>query len=837
MKLRAGLAISVLAAAAIPASAYYHFVTYQNGAAVPSKFDLTALQFNTVSIFVSESGPTTYGPNDNFNSVLTQISQAAQVWNGVSSSALRVAFGGLENSATVQNTPGIDVEFEDLAPGVEALGGPTTSLGTVTPAKGSPFLPIQRATIYLNRNMTIQPGPSYNEAFFLTTLHEIGHALGLQHTFTSATMSLATTRATRLAHPLSDDDIAGLSTLYPNAAFAQFGSIAGRITNGVNPVHLASVVAIRTGHDAISALTNPDGSYQIDGVPAGTYYVYVHTLPPDADILGPYNPDGSTAAPSGPVSTLFYGGTLPTLVTTNVVQVQAGAVTPAINIATTSQPNVPIYDGQIYNYFGSSQNGNTPADVNLQTPAPGNGTVPALAASLVTDNNGLAPGLTAQSIGGSVIVDQVYPYPANGFTYYGLQLGFSPFRQTGPQHIIFNTPNYTYVLPAAINLTAGPPPTVTGATANGDGTVTVTGTTFAPDTRIYFDGLPATVNLINPASGSAVVAPPPGTSQEQAVVSAFNSDGQNSQQVQPTPVTYAYGVSGTPIISTITPASLPAGAEASIDITGSGFNFTPGQTSVGFGTSDILVQQVFVLSPTHLQVNVLVSANAALSNPDVSVIAGFQSAIAPSAFHISAPVAGLPVPLPPITNAIAGLTGAYPGAVVSLYGSNLTAGNATPVVTIEAQPITILYSSPTQINMQLPATLTPGPALLTLNNGALSAYPITVTIANLPAGINGVQSTSGAFIDSTNPVHAGQTLIVTLNNNFAPEGTTINPGQVTVSLGGVSHSVFQVSNPVPGVYQVFFNTSATDPVGPSQQLVVYLNGVSSYPAAIPVVGQ
>ncbi len=831
MKCRGSLlVILALVLVALPASAYYHFVTYLNGAAVPAKFDLTALPFSTVSILVSESGPTTYAANDNFNSVLTQIGQASQVWNSVASSALRVSFGGLENSATVQNTPGIDVVFEDLPPGVEGFGGPVTlppTAASVTPAQGSPFIPIVRSSIHLNRNMTILPGPSYNETFFLTTLHEIGHALGLQHTFTAATMSQATTRATKLARPLSDDDIAGISTLYPNAAFSQFGSISGQITNGGNPVHLASVVAIRNGRDAISAVTNPDGTYEIDGVPSGTYYVYAHTLPPDADIFGPWNADGSVAAASGPVTTLFYGGT-PTLVTRNVVQVQPGAVTPSINIATTSQADVPIYDGQVYNYFGSSQTGNTPADVDMMVAAP------LLAASLVTDSSGAAPGLTAQALGG-IAIDQVYPYPANGFTYYGVQLGFLFGAQPGPQHVIFNTPTYTYVLPAAINLTSNPPPTITSASANGDGTVTVTGTTFVADTRIYFDGLPSTISSINPAKGSAVVVPPPGTSNEQAIVSAYNSDGQNSQLVQPTPVTYTYPAGGTPTINTISPSTLPAGAEASIDITGSGFNFSAGQTSVGFGTSDILVQQVFVLSPTHLQVNVAVSPNAALSNPDLSIIAGFQSAIAPAGFHITAPVAGLPVPLPPIYNAIVGLTGAYPGAIVSLYGSNLAAGNASPVVTIEGQPVTVLYSSLTQFNLQLPTTLTPGPALLALNNGALNAYPITVTVANLPAGINAIQTTNGAYVDASNPLKVGQTLIVTLSN-FAPVGTTINPSQVTVSVGGVSHTVYQVTA-AGALYQVSFNTSAADPTGPSEQVIVYLNGVSSYPATIPVVSQ
>src|SRR4051812_25503501 len=143
----------------------------------------------------------------------------------------------------------------------------------------------------------------------MTAVHEMGHALGLQHTFTSATMSQATTRATTLSHPVDTDDIAGLAALYPAARAAQLGSISGRITANGQGVHLASVVAIRASSGAVSAVTNPDGTYRIDGIPPGPYFVYVHAMPPDANINGPWNADGSVAPPSTSIGSLFYPGT------------------------------------------------------------------------------------------------------------------------------------------------------------------------------------------------------------------------------------------------------------------------------------------------------------------------------------------------------------------------------------------------------------------------------------------------------------------------------------------------------------------------------------------------
>src|SRR5271165_3426142 len=132
----------VLALAAValllvtPSKAYYHYVHFLSNAApyspIPEAFDLTALPNKTITFLVSNNGPTAYGPNDSFGSVLSQVKQAAEVWNSVASSDLRVAFGGLEtyNANRVSATPGCDVIFDELPPGLLGLGAPTVSLNS-----------------------------------------------------------------------------------------------------------------------------------------------------------------------------------------------------------------------------------------------------------------------------------------------------------------------------------------------------------------------------------------------------------------------------------------------------------------------------------------------------------------------------------------------------------------------------------------------------------------------------------------------------------------------------------------------------------------------------------
>jgi hypothetical protein len=280
-----------LAAFCSSASASYYFVHFsgRTGPFTPifEKFDLASLPNHTVYYFVSASGPAKMADGDSFPAILSELQLAAQTWNGIGTSSLQFAFGGLFAPNASQTTPHVEVTFDEVPPGLLALGGPTSLADPVTPQGGNTFVPITRSLVVLPNDLSEQPSSS--SGFFLTAVHEFGHTLGLQHTLTSSVMSTDVTRASTKASPLGADDIAGISVLYPSPSFStRYGSISGQVSMSGNGVALASVVALTGNGQALSALTNPDGTYQINGLAAGNYYMYVHALPPSIQSdLGP----------------------------------------------------------------------------------------------------------------------------------------------------------------------------------------------------------------------------------------------------------------------------------------------------------------------------------------------------------------------------------------------------------------------------------------------------------------------------------------------------------------------------------------------------------------------
>jgi hypothetical protein len=116
-----------------------------------------------------------------------------------------------------------------------------------------------------------------------------------------------------------------------------------------------------------------------------------------------------------------------------------------------------------------------------------------------------------------------------------------------------------------------------------------------------------------------------------------------------------------------------------------------------------------------------------------------------------------------------------------------------------------------------------------------SSFPLTVNIDTPPSSITSIVGNTGAAISASAPAAPSGLLTVSLTG-FAPDGTTISPDRVQVSVNGLMHSALTVQQNVAGVYEVSFLLNADEPGGDAQTVIVYLDGRSSYPATIPVAG-
>jgi len=813
------------------ASAYYHFVHYTSKTApynpVPEKFDLTALPNNTVSVFVSTSGPTKLTSIDGWPSILTQIKQAALAWNTVATSSIHVAFGGFFVDGTPESTPSAEVVFDDeIPPGLYAYTVPVASNTMVTGPDGS-FFPITQAITHLPSDLTAlfpaSVGPSYFSPFFRSMVHEIGHALGLQHTYSSSVMSVLTTNATSTMEPLDTDDIVGLSLLYPHNLGANTGKITGTVTAGGNGVHMAYVAVLQANAPSISALTNPDGTYEIDGIPPGEYFVYVSPLPPDANIIPPVDPDGNPVNPSGPFNGVFYPNTIE-ITSATPVAVTAGNVTSGINFAVSLRHSMPIYDVSTYTY--QNPGGEHPAYANL---AAGSASITAAGIGLGVNGHATA-GLNVASLGfTSVPATSGFQGYGTTPTYLAIYPNFSEISTPGPQHFIFTVDNSAYVLPRGLNLVNSDPPTISNVAPDNNGNLDVTGTNFTPQSQVYLDGLPTSTNMVDSSHLTAVL--PPGASNQAAEVIVYNSDGQDSTFMNPTPPTYSYPSSPAPQV-TFSPSTLPAGAEAEIDMEGVNTNFVNGMVTVGYGSSDVLVRGVWVLSPTHALANVQISPNAAQGALGATVISGFQVASEPASLQIAAANPTLPVVDPALVNAVWAPSGVFPGATASVSGVNLAGAQTS--ITIGGQAANIVNVTPTQVTFVVPAALKPGVAVLKFSNGTANAYPVVVTLVSVPPVITGVENAAGAAVAAANAPQPGDTVTL-LVTGLATAGATIDPTTVHVTVGGVTRMAAVVSEVgASSTYQVQFTLDSSVPTGTQIPVTVSINGKTSLPVYIPI---
>lgn len=109
--------------------------------------------------------------------------------------------------------------------------------------------------------------------------HEIGHLLGLDHSAVISSTMYPFVASNGLSGLDSDDKVA-IASIYRAHDFASTrGVFRGTVTGSTGPLFGAQVVAVNEhGAPVSSGLTNRDGTFEISGVPAGNYRLYVEPL-------------------------------------------------------------------------------------------------------------------------------------------------------------------------------------------------------------------------------------------------------------------------------------------------------------------------------------------------------------------------------------------------------------------------------------------------------------------------------------------------------------------------------------------------------------------------------
>jgi hypothetical protein len=797
---------------------------------VPFKFDLDSLAGGYIPYLVSDMRPASLSERESYTALVTQVQAAADAWDRVDTSALRIRFAGLASAETVQTGPRIEVSFDETPPGVLAEGGPIV-VDTIRTAKdGSEYVPIVRSVVRVSASIINARG-GFSERLFGTLVHEFGHALGLQHSFASGAMSTEITRAVTKGQPVFADDAAGVSFLYPNDRFTQeTGAISGRLTLDRAPVNLGSVVALTPNGPAYNVLTAPDGTYRLDGLRPGQYLVFAHPLPPPEDtevtpggLIVPVDERDRPYLPTAYFSGRFYPNTSdPRQAST--VTVAAGQVTRGIDFQVSRRSMPAVFGVGSYNFPGRDQFQkpgfvlpDNPRSANLYVY--GHGVVEGSGAS-----TRIPAGLEVNAIGGTVNVEQMQIL--GGWLF--LSFWFSPLNSEGPRHLYFRRDGDVYLLPAAFEIVRQGAPDLVSVdvrpTSSGQ-VLELAGANLSPETKLLFDGMAGTNLGTDPGTGRVRVVPPTGNPAERSRLVAVNPDRQSSLFWDRTPreITYEYPQGPLPL-ARVDRRGLPAGVQSLVEIRGENTSFRSGDVNVGFGSADVLVTRSWVLDNRTVWANVIVAGNAQPSAVSLTVQTGLQFSSDRLAFS-TYPADPQALHLDPNPRSATGEPAkAYIGRPIRLriHGLPSSATSLNSTLRVNGQPVPLLALERESLLFSVPSTLRPGPFAVRLTASEVEGLTIAVAAEYPPPTLIRIQAEGAAPIEAGSRLKFGTRIVALLAGLGDPDRTLRNT-DVRIQLGAVEFLASSVEKTDTG-HSVHFTIPGSLPVDRDLDLRIGADG-------------
>ena len=267
-----------------------------------------------------------------------------------------------------------------------------------------------------------------------------------------------------------------------------------------------------------------------------------------------------------------------------------------------------------------------------------------------------------------------------------------------------------------------------------------------------------------------------------------------------------------------------------LQIETSGATFIDGQTVVGFGSSDIVVKQVSVVSPTRLLVNVSISPTASVTSAHLSVASGLQVISQQYAFEVLPPARRFWLSSN-ITNATTGVPGVTAGAQAVLTIGNSpvspTSGNATLFLNDQATPI--LGVANNRITFQVPANANPGGVAVRVEVSGERSSPILMIVdPPLPKILSASPDNQAAG----SALKLGDLVALTVSD-LEIDGAAVDTGRIAVKLAGVAVRVAQVIEQ-SDLHKVLVYVPETSPTGSELPLTVSSGNRTSEPINVLV---